>query len=676
MTSHRRDTPRGSPFSGAVAVGAIVLVSTVARFAVARSFDVPWVAPDEMIYGLVGESLWETGQLTVRGATIPYYSLLTPALVGLPLTLDDLRLGVVIAQGLQALAMSLVAVPVYLWANRLVGRRWATVASILCVLPPVLWYGGFLMTEALFYTLLTAALYALARMLEEPTAMRQGTFLLFVTLAAAVRLQALLVIPAFVLAVALHAWFGRSATSLRRLLPLMALVGLAGVAALALAGRDDDALLGAYGTLGEAAPSSTGILEQVIWHLGALLVMTLGLPLLATATLIAVAAIRGEPEPAVRAFLAVTAAYVTLLVVQVSAFAVNHLDSVSGRYLVSALPPLLLGFCVWIVKGGPRPSLVVGVLVGVSLATLVALPADRLASQINAHDSVTIFPFGDIAERSDLVVRGGLLTFGLVVAVAFVAVPQRRLPVTAAAIAVGLLLASVLAAREIDRLSAVETARTFGTADPRWIDDASASPALLVDTGEHPPTSVARVAFWNRSIQRTVRLSSVPAQALPASAVEIQPDGRLLDLRGNEVSAEDVVLPTTIVPMGEELASSPSTEVAPGYRLWRVDEPLRIVSRTAGFSPVGDFSTGAKVVVYRCGPGQLELTLLGKQGLPIRVRVNGLPLDTIRPASGTVWRGSFTPLVSGDGVFPCVFELDSEGLVGSTRVEWVPDVAP
>src|SRR5688572_2774637 len=59
-------------------VGAIVLLSTAFRFGVALAFDVPWIAPDEMIYGLVGESLWEAGQLSVRDLATPYYSLLTP----------------------------------------------------------------------------------------------------------------------------------------------------------------------------------------------------------------------------------------------------------------------------------------------------------------------------------------------------------------------------------------------------------------------------------------------------------------------------------------------------------------------------------------------------------------------------------------------------------------------
>ena len=180
-----------------------MLLSAVVRFAVARTFDVPWIAPDEMIYGLVGQSLWESGTLTIRDAAVPYYSLLTPALVGLPLAVGELARGVAIAQALQALAMSLVAVPVYLWGKPIVGTRWALAAAALAVLPPALWYGGLLMTEALFYPLVVAALLGLARMLEEPTLVRQGTFLLILSFAAAVRLQALVLLPVLLVATGL-----------------------------------------------------------------------------------------------------------------------------------------------------------------------------------------------------------------------------------------------------------------------------------------------------------------------------------------------------------------------------------------------------------------------------------------------------------------------------------------
>ena len=112
------------------------VVSTVLRAAAARSFTVPWIAPDEMLYALIGESLWETGSLTVRGLETPYYSLLYPALVGLPLSLGDIPDGIRIAQALQALVMSLAAVPVFLWGRRFLSDLGALAAAVLTLAVP------------------------------------------------------------------------------------------------------------------------------------------------------------------------------------------------------------------------------------------------------------------------------------------------------------------------------------------------------------------------------------------------------------------------------------------------------------------------------------------------------------------------------------------------------------
>jgi hypothetical protein len=650
-----------------LAVGGIVLFSTVFRLALAWTWDVPWIAPDEMIYGLVGESLWETGQLSIRGISTPYYSLLTPGLVGAPLMLDDRGLGVSLAQALQALAMSLAAVPVYLWARRVVGSGWALVAATLAVLPPALSYGGLLMTEALFYPAVTAALLALARLLETPTLERQGVFLLAVSAAAAIRLQALVLLPAFLLAAGLDAWFARSPARLRRLTPSLVLVG-AGTAALVVAsitGRGD--LLGAYGELGGTTPSSTGLISQLTWHAGAVVVMTLVVPLLASATLFVLAAFKGESDSPRRAFLAVTGAYVPLLVVQVSFFAVDHLDHVGERYLVTSLPPLVLGLVVWIERGAPRPIAAVVPLAAGSVLLVAALPPSRVGTLAAAHDVLTVVPLADVLSGNEL--RAALAAIVLVAAAAFVFLPTALWRTGAAALGLAFAILSITSANEIQHLAEIEQNRDFGAADPTWIDDAGAGATLLFDTGEQPSTSIARLTFWNRAIRELARLEGVPTQALPQVRVAIRRDGALTDVEGREVTAPWAVLPTTVVVNGSRVTTTPPTDVAPGSTLWRVSEPLRLVSRSGGFLPNGDFRRGT-VVVYRCGSGTLEADLLGKDGAPVVARVNGFPNETFELAPGGSRNISVTPVGVAEGS-PCLFELESEGLVGSTRIEWV-----
>ena len=164
---------------------------------------------------MLGEGLWSHGTLTLRSLSSPYYSLLTPALIGAPLAAAaDLGDGIQWARLLQALAMSLAAVPTYLWARRIASAWWAVAAAALVLASPLLHYAGFLMTEPLTLTVVTVALLMLARALEEPTMWRYGVFVAWATAAAAVRLQALILLPAFVLAAVIDSVAARDRTRL------------------------------------------------------------------------------------------------------------------------------------------------------------------------------------------------------------------------------------------------------------------------------------------------------------------------------------------------------------------------------------------------------------------------------------------------------------------------------
>jgi hypothetical protein len=92
---------------------------------------------------------------------------------------------------------------------------------------------------------------------------------------------------------------------------------------------------------------------------------------------------------------------------------------------------------------------------------------------------------------------------------------------------------------------------------------------------------------------------------------------------------------------------------------------------TEGVNPIGDFTGVARVAVYGCAPGRLELTLLGKGAAKVEVRVDGIPVRELRPPRGGVWTGAIPAPWYATGKGRCVFELDSVGgPTGSTRVEW------
>jgi hypothetical protein len=95
--------------------------------------------------------------------------------------------------------------------------------------------------------------------------------------------------------------------------------------------------------------------------------------------------------------------------------------------------------------------------------------------------------------------------------------------------------------------------------------------------------------------------------------------------------------------------------------------------KLSGFKPNGDVygREPARVRVFSCGRGSLELTLLGKQGLPTRILVNGKVAAEQAIPPGGVWRPSVPSPASADGSGTCVYTIASDGLIGSTRVEFV-----
>ena len=124
---------------------------------------------------------------------------------------------------------------------------------------------------------------------------------------------------------------------------------------------------------------------------------------------------------------------------------------------------------------------------------------------------------------------------------------------------------------------------------------------------------------------------------------------------------------------GERIATAPLSTDLPGLALWRIERPVRVRTWREGFQPNGDILGAAYVTVYGCGPGRLELTLLGKQGEPVELSANAIPRDRITVPGGEVWQGSIASPPDADGETKCVFGISSPGLIGSTIIEWIPN---
>lgn len=660
----------------AVVLGALVVASTAVRFGVAQAFTTPWIAPDEMVYALIGESLWSHGTLDIRDLPAPYYSVLTPALVGAPLAALDAAEGIRLAQLLQALAMSLVAVPTYRWARRFTPERWAVTAAALTLAAPAFHYTGFLMTEPLTLTVVTATLLAMARALEQPTTWRYGVFLAWATAAAAVRLQALVVLPAFLLAAMLDAWLARDRARLRPLLWLGALAAFVTVVGAAVVVSTSGELssrriLGAYTPIGQGTQAAASGLDQIVWHAFAVCILGLGVGALATAAVVAHVLRGRDRDPALRAFACVTLAYGGLLVVQVGLFSASFVGFVAERYLVTVVPLLAIGLCAWIARGAPRAHVAIVPLAALLVAGAALVPIAQVAAPETLVSTPTPAALGALGAVHARVV---LVVLAIASAAAVLAVPRRRAWLAAMVVALGLILLSVDSGRRIVDESAHEDRVANGSGEATWLDDTGLRDATLLVTSDRLWTAWARTLFWNDEIRDAVGFRPGASPFPPIlPVVEPDEDGTLRTGDGRVLRRSLVVASTTFALDGEKLAERPvGDSETPGVAAWRVAGPVRVASYREGFQPNGDFSGTATVTVFGCRPGTLDLTLLGKSGEVVEARIDGLTVARLETPAEKVVSHRIPAPPYADGSRPCVFELVTTGLTGSTTTGFTP----
>ena len=653
----------------------LVVLSAVARMAVSTSFDAPWLAPDEMIYGLSGRTYWATGEATTLGVAAPFYGAY-PFLVGLPLHLLGAAGGVTVIQCLQAVVMSLTSVVVWVWVRPLAGDRWALAAAALTALLPALAYSGLLMSESVFLPTATLALWLMARTLARPTLLRQLLLVGGLVLAAAARLQGLILVPVLVTAALLAAWFARDRRLLLRLGPTWLLLvggGAAWVGLHAAAGGDLASGLGAYGVTATSGYDPVAVARWTFRHAGDLYLLVLGVPLLAAGVLAYRAGRRMEPDPAVRALAAVAVATSLLLTLQVGVFASRYVDGLAERDLVAAAPPLFACLVVWLAAGIPRPQPATSLIALVVAVPAVLLPIRDVATPDDLPHAFMTIPLARLAETTSWSTAETVWTVTAAALVAAaVVLPRRAAPLLPLAVAAGLLTASIVSSAEVARATQDDRKEFYGGASPTWIDDAADGPVVYVYAGSAYWNAVWSTAFWNEDVERVVQLPGLRLYSADVPVVQPSSDGRLLDAAGRPVTGRYVVAPTSLALVGDRIAEIVQYGLdEAGLRLWRTSGAPRLSTIASGVMPNGDIDGTARVDVFDCRGGSLELTLLGKSGRPVWIETDGQPAVVVAPAPDTVWRGAAPAPPGGSPGRVCTFSITSAGLVGSTRIEFV-----
>ncbi len=652
----------------------LVVVSAVVRFAVARRFDAPWIAPDEIVYALLGRSLWSSGTLSLLGADTGFYSILYPALIGLPLSLLGPAAGLVAVQAIQALLMSAVALVVFAWGRTLLGNAWALAAAALCLLIPGLSYTAFLMTEAVFYLVVTIALWVLFAVLVRPTPGRQALLLVLVACAISTRVQAVALVAAVVLAVCFFAVFRRELDALRRLAPTLLVLTVGGVVTVLGAAlvADVSDLAGVYGpAIGGYEAGAAA--RDVLWHLGGVFILVAGIPLLALGLLVLECA-RGREDRHTAALVAVALAWTLTTVAEVGIFASRWVGHITERQLLTVAPPLFLVFALWLARGAGRREPATSIVCLLVVAPALFLPVARFATQEAALDAFTFIPLWRLREATsaDVLRVAFTITAASFTALAIL-VPRRARPLLLVLVGATLALASVVSAREIDRLTRAERAWVFSTAEPDWIDESVDGSVTYLHTGTRFPAVLWKTLYWNEHVDAVDRFADVPAAGpIEEQVVAIGERGLVVPVGGRDsLGGGYVVAPREVTLDGDVIASyGPAAELS-GLNLWRAGSPPRVRWIVAGFQPNGDVLGQARVEVPDCAAGRLELTLFGKERTSVEIVAGGRLVRLVPMDWHTVWNGALPAPEETDDRGRCVYELRTPGLVGVTRIEFV-----
>jgi hypothetical protein len=520
------------------------------------------------------------------------------------------------AKVINALLMSLAAVPAYFLSRRLLAPPLALVVAGLTVLVPSMLYTGMVMTENAFYPLFLLAALVLVLTLERPTPLRQVLLLAVCGLAFATRAQALALLPAACTAPLLLALIERR--GLRRgLRPFATLYGLLGGAAIAALlvtvarGRSPLTLLGAYEAATDSDYTVQGVLRFFLYHVAELDLYLGIVPFAALVTLWL--APRTESSGA-RAFAAASLALVFWLVAEVAMFASQpFVDRIQERNMFYVAPLALTALVA--LAGGDVISRRRGpvlVAAGAAAALPLFVPYERFITTSAVSDTFALLPLWWVQDHYVTLEQVWLVVgaASLAAAALFVLLPRRFALVLPALVALYFAGTAFVVenGRHGIRLTSVGSLWAgIRVAEPNWLDRA-VGPDAKVDflwTGKTSVYAIWENEFFNRSLHTVYGLTGPSPGGLPETPAVRRPDGTLVS-GGKPVRAEYVVADGSVDLAGRAVGQDPRI----GIRLYRVGGPVIVLADVKGLYR-GDTWSGPSVSYERvqCSGGRLTVLL-------------------------------------------------------------------
>ena len=573
----------------ACALTLVVVTSALVRLLVGLGMPSTWVLPDELVYSDLARSLADGGRPAVRDVPVFGWGEVYPTVIAPVWALvEDRYVAYHVTLGVNALLMSLAAIPAYFLARLVVSRGSSLLVATMTVVVPSLSYTDAVLTENAFYPLFLSAVLAIARAVRRPSVASQAAALAALALVAFTRIQGVALLAAYAGA-ALLSCLGLPARErapyARRFLPTVIVavpVALAPVAASVVRGD------GVFGWLGQRSGTfdEFRLREVPYWFLllavGLVLYVAV-VPVVASAIMVA-AGLRSGSDDGLRLFAAVvlpTVVAVLLSVAVVSAsFDVDGIGNLNERYVFPVVPLLFVGLALWIERGLPRPRPWSSVALATACLAPVLLPIQRLDYNAGLQ-ALALVPWDALSlNAAGTAMLVGLLTIGAG-ALWLTARPGATARLWAL-LAIWLVVLGIFVV-DSNRASARRTAAAFDGRAATWIDDAvpsGRSVAVLWDETRSRKDLPDSFYFWlmvteffNDRVGHVYRLGGVTRYEdfLPTVPARLRPD-RTVVAGSRPVDVEYALVTCRTPVVGREVARAPRGAL----RLVRVDGPLRL----------------------------------------------------------------------------------------------------
>ena len=661
-------------------LGAIVVLSTGVRFALARRIVAPWIMVDEIIYSDLARSFAASGHFLIRGQSTAAYGFVYPLLIAPAFRLfASIPSAYEAAKGINSAIMSLAAVPAYFLARRILQPPLALVAAVLTVAIPSMAYTSTLMTENAFYPAFVLVALALVLVLEQPTWRRQVALLCACALAFLIRAQAVAFLPAILSAPFLLAWIDGRRRVLREYRVLW-VAALAGVVLVPLAqfarGKSVLGLFGAYQRAGTTHYMLGSTLRWLLYHIAEL---DLYLGVIPFAALIVLVALSRRLPRKSQAFVAAAVALSVWLLVEVAAFASKNPipPRVEERNMFYLAPLFLIALLVWIDSGMPRRHVAVGVAAVVAAALPGVLPYSSLIGAPAESDELSLLMWWRLQDNT--IATSQVATWAVVAsilaALLFLLVPRKLAALLPAAVAAAFFTVTWTAMDNVHGFRRAAVGALFeGITNPHrdWVDRAvghNADVAVLwtkCSSQRCPkPSSLTdekvewENEFFSRSVRRFYFLHDPVPGGLPERAVKFHDASGVFTSHGAPIRVPYVLVDASVKPVGRVAAA----DRLKGVFLWRLQGPLRL--RTLVHGLYDDTWSGRRVTYLRrgCAGGTLDVLLQGDVSLLTRPSV-----VTVRSLGRVVRRVTVPPGLQRRLVVP----LEPQG----GRCETMLDIAP